>query len=165
MGGTVGTLGTSPKREVFCSQYGTPPFSPVICYESIYGDFVGGFVRNGAQILCIITNDGWWGNTPGHRQHARYAKLRAIETRRDVARCANTGISCFINQRGDVSQATPYWEEAVISQTVKANDAITFYVKYGDIIGRAALFLMGILLLLAVVFRVKKGYHKSTSNL
>ncbi|MCL2683413.1 MAG: apolipoprotein N-acyltransferase [Bacteroidales bacterium] len=156
MGGTVGTLGISPNREVFISQYGTPPFAPIICYESIYGDFVAGFVRNGAQFLCIITNDGWWGNTPGHRQHMRYAKLRAIETRRDIARCANTGISGFINQRGDVSQATPYWEEAVISQNVKANDKITFYVKYGDYIGRISLFLAGILLLLALAFRLMK---------
>ncbi|MDR2908044.1 MAG: apolipoprotein N-acyltransferase [Bacteroidales bacterium] len=153
MGGTVGTLGISVNRDVFRSQYGTPPFSPVICYESIYGDFVSGFVRNGAQFLCIITNDGWWGNSPGHRQHARYARLRAIETRRDIARCANTGISCFINQRGDVFQATPYWEEAVISQTIKANDEITFYVKYGDYIGRISLFFAGLLLLLAIVFR------------
>ncbi len=151
MGGTVGTLGISENREVFHSQYGTPSFSPVICYESIYGDFVSGFVRNGAQFLCIITNDGWWGNTPGHRQHARYASLRAIETRRSIARCANTGTSCFINQRGDVSQATPYWEECAIVQTIKANDKITFYVKYGDYIGRIALFLAGLLLLLAIV--------------
>ncbi len=156
MGGTVGTLGISEDREVFHSQYGTPPFSPVICYESIYGDFVSGFVKNGAQFLCIITNDGWWGNTPGHRQHARYANLRAIETRRDIARCANTGISCFINQRGDVSQTTPYWEETAISQTIKANDTITFYVKYGDYIGRIALFLTGILVLLAIAFRFMK---------
>jgi apolipoprotein N-acyltransferase len=153
MGGTVGTLGISPNREVFHSQYRTPSFSPIICYESIYGDFVAGFVRNGAQFLCIITNDGWWGDTPGYRQHARYAQLRAIETRRDIARCANTGISCFINQRGDVSQPTPYWEEAVISQTIKVNDKITFYVKHGDIIGRVALLLAGILILLAGVFR------------
>jgi apolipoprotein N-acyltransferase len=160
MGGTVGTLGISENREVFRSQYGTPLFSPVICYESIYGDFVKGFVKNGAQFLCIITNDGWWGNTPGHRQHARYARLRAIETRRDIARCANTGISCFINQRGDVSQTTPYWEEIAISQTIKANDEITFYVKYGDYIGRISLFLAGILFLLAIVFRFKNKSKK-----
>jgi apolipoprotein N-acyltransferase len=156
MGGTVGTLGISPNLEVFHSQFGTPPFSPIICYESIYGEFVAEFVKNGAKFLCIITNDGWWGDTPGYRQHARYARLRAIETRRDIARCANTGISCFINQRGDVSQPTPYWEEDVISQTIKANDKITFYVKYGDIIGRVSLFLAGILILVAIVFRLKK---------
>ena len=154
MGGTVGTLGTSPNREVFHSQYGTPPFSPIICYESIYGDFVAEFVRNGAEFLCIITNDGWWGNTPGHRQHARYAKLRAIETRKDIARCANTGISMFISQRGDISQPTPYWEEAVISQTIKANDEITFYVKHGDYIGRFALFLAFFLVLYAIALRL-----------
>jgi apolipoprotein N-acyltransferase len=154
MGGTVGTLGISPNREVFISHYGTPPFSSIICYESIYGEFVAEFVRNGAEFLTIITNDGWWKNTPGHRQHARYAKLRAIETRKDIARCANTGISGFINQRGDFSQATEYWVEDVIRDTIKANDKITFYVKYGDYLGRIALFLAGLLLLLSIVFRL-----------
>jgi apolipoprotein N-acyltransferase len=155
LGGTIGTLGISQERKVFHSQYGTPPFSAVICYELIFGDFVTGFVRNGAEFLAIMTNEGWWGDTPGHRQIARYTKLRAIETRRDIARSANTGISGFINQRGDFMQATEYWTRDVIVQTIRANDHITFYVRFGDIIGRVAFFSAGLLLLLALVFRLR----------
>ncbi|MCL2413281.1 MAG: apolipoprotein N-acyltransferase [Bacteroidales bacterium] len=160
LGGTVGTLGISSERKVFHSQYGTPPFSAVICYELVFGGFVTGFVRNGAEFLAIMTNEGWWGDTPGHRQIARYTRLRAIETRRDIARSANTGISGFINQRGDFLQPTQYWTKDVIVQTIRANDQITFYVRFGDYIGRVAFFLAGILLLLALSFRLKRLMNK-----
>jgi apolipoprotein N-acyltransferase len=159
LGGTVGSLGVDEERKVFACENGAN-VSPVICYESIYGEFVTGFVKNGAGLLFIITNDGWWGNTAGHRQHYSYARLRAIECRRDVARSANTGISCFINQRGDVLQHTPYWKPAVIRQTLHSNNELTFYVKYGDYIGRIAMFSTIILLLLSIVkgfIRFKAG--------
>lgn len=154
LGGTVGSLGIDAERKVFNTN--SQKVSPIICYESIYGGFVTGFVRNGAELLFIITNDGWWGNTPGHRQHFSYAALRAIETRRDIARSANTGISGFVNQRGDVLQHTEYWKPAVISQTMKANNEITFYVKYGDYIGRIFLFTGLLLLLLSFVRAIIK---------
>lgn len=155
LGGTIGTLGVDEERKVFNSFDGNKA-SPIICYESIYGDFVTGFVRNGAELLFIITNDGWWGNTAGHRQHFSFAALRAIECRRDMARSANTGISCFINQRGDVLQRTNYWQPDVIRHTMMANTEKTFYVKYGDYIGRIALFSAILLLLLSFVRAVVK---------
>ncbi|MCL2413527.1 MAG: apolipoprotein N-acyltransferase [Bacteroidales bacterium] len=161
LGGTIGTLGISSERKVFRSKYGTPPFSAVICYELIFGDFVTGFVRNGAKFLTIMTNEGWWGDTPGHRQIARYTKLRAIETRRDIARSANTGISGFINQRGHFLQPTEYWTKDVIRGYVRASDKITFYVRFGDYIGRVAIFLAGLLLVLAFVFRLR-GWKDAT---
>ncbi|MFZ4413868.1 MAG: apolipoprotein N-acyltransferase, partial [Bacteroidales bacterium] len=154
LGGTVGSLGVDKERKVFDCENGFK-LSPVICYESIYGEFVTGFVKNGAELIFIITNDAWWGNTAGHRQHYSYAALRAIECRRDIARSANTGISCFINQRGDVLQRTTYWTPSVIRQTLHVNNEITFYVKYGDYIGRIALF-SSILLLLLSVLRIRK---------
>ncbi len=80
---------------------GTP-----ICYESVYGEYCSGYSRAGAEMLAIITNDAWWGDTPGYRQHLSYASLRAIEQRRDIARCANTGISAFIDQKGNVLDGT-----------------------------------------------------------
>lgn len=94
-----------------------------------------------------MTNDGWWDNTPGHRQHLHYASLRAIETRRSIARAANTGVSAFINQRGDISQATPYGKAAAIRGTLLFNDRITFYVTWKDMIARLSLFLAGLFLL------------------
>jgi len=160
LGGTTGSLGVNKEREVFDISSANVKFSPMICYESIYGEFVTGFVRNGAEVLFIITNDGWWKETPGHRQHFIYAKLRAIETRRSIARSANTGISCFINQRGDVVQQTKYWEEDAIQNTINANNTISFYVQYGDILGRVAYWSSGLLLLVCFVVAMKKRFYR-----
>ncbi|OFY68588.1 MAG: apolipoprotein N-acyltransferase, partial [Bacteroidetes bacterium RIFOXYA12_FULL_33_9] len=93
LGGTVGSLGTQKERTVFKSLDDTVGVAPVICYESVYGEFVSDYVKNGADLIFIITNDGWWEDTPGYKHHLSYASLRAIETRRSIARSANTGIS------------------------------------------------------------------------
>ena len=95
-----------------------------------------GIVTNGN----IITNDGWWDDTPGYRQHQAYARLRAIEFRRSVARSANTGISCFINQRGEVQQATNWWVPTAIRQKINYNSELTFYARHGDFLGTLSLF-------------------------
>ena len=131
-------LGSQPKREAFPSTDGR--VGPIICYESIYGEYVTGYIRQGANALFISTNDGWWDNTAGHKQHNQFAILRAIETRRPIARSANTGISCFIDQRGIVHQATPYQATTGIRSEILFNDTITFYVIWGDLIARIALF-------------------------
>lgn len=106
--------------------------APIICYESIYGYWVAGYVRAGAGLLAIITNDGWWDKTPGHKQHLDLGRLRAIENRRDIVRSANSGISCFINQRGDIIQRTQYGEDAALNGKVAINHHLTFYSRYGD---------------------------------
>ena len=149
LGGTVGSLGTDPERLPFKAAKGLK-IAPAICYESAYGEFLAGFVRNGANAIFIITNDGWWGNSPGHRQHFLFSVLRAIETRRSIARSANTGTSAFIDQRGDISQATAYWVPAVIKQTINTNDRLTFYVRYGDYIARISLLAAALILLLTI---------------
>ena len=87
----------------FCPDAATDiPLGCAVCYESVYGEYCTQYVKAGARALVVITNDAWWGDTPGYRQHLSYACLRAIETRRDIARCANTGISGFIDQRGEI---------------------------------------------------------------
>ena len=134
LGGTMGSLGTQEERTVFFSHNKTVGIAPVICYESVYPDYVGQYVRNGANIIFIITNDGWWENTPGHKQHLAYAKLRAIENRREIARCANTGISCFITPLGDIEQATTYWEQAMIEKNMTLHNDLTFFSRFGDLI-------------------------------
>jgi apolipoprotein N-acyltransferase len=156
LGGTIGTLAISEERSVFTVQKSRIKVAACICYESVYGEFFGGFVRNGAQLMCIITNDGWWEDTPGHRQHFAFARLRAIETRRSIIRSANTGISCFVNPKGDVSQATKYWEPAVIRQKLSLNDDLTFYVKYGDYLGVWSLLAGGLLVVLSLYARLRK---------
>lgn len=149
-----GTPSPEPSVAGKPSKEGEIRFTDLICYESIYGDYVASCVREGAELLFVSTNDGWWKNTPGHRQHASYARLRAVENRRDVARSANTGISCFIDQKGQVHQATGYWEPACIRQTLHANDKLTLYSRYGDILGRFCLPLSLFFILLTFVYRI-----------
>lgn len=134
-GGTSGTLGIENKPQVFKSRGIT--FAPVVCYESIYGGFIAKQCKKGAELIFVITNDGWWKDTPGYKQHMAFSRLRAIETRKSVARSANTGTSCFINQRGDVLQATGWWVPASIKETLKRNSDQTFYTRFGDWIGIA----------------------------
>ncbi|MBP6302504.1 MAG: apolipoprotein N-acyltransferase [Bacteroidia bacterium] len=136
LGGTSGSLGAQDEAGVFT---GLNTVAPVICYESIFGNYVADYVRKGAEFICIITNDGWWGNTEGYMQHCAYASLRAIETRRAIARSANTGISCFIDATGQRSQDTDWWEPAVIKGKIKPDSILTFYVRFGDYIGWLAL--------------------------
>lgn len=153
LGGTTGSLGRQDEPSNFVLKNGTA-VAPVICYESVFGGYLSRFVKKGAGLIVIITNDGWWRNTPGYKQHLSFARLRAIETRRSVARSANTGISSIINQRGDLLQTTGWWTEAAIEGTVNINDEITFYVKYGDYIARISLFVAGLLVLFLITKRL-----------
>ncbi|MCY7292193.1 MAG: apolipoprotein N-acyltransferase [Ferruginibacter sp.] len=149
-GGTTGGYGyqTEPSNLYASSGIGVVP---AICYESIWGDWIAKSVQKEAQFIAVVTNDGWWGNTSGKDQHLDYARLRAIENRRWVARSANTGISAFINQRGDVVQKTKWWEEAVIKKDINLNSNFTFYTKYQDWIVYPFL-LIGILGVIYFVF-------------
>ena len=122
------------------------PVGCAICYESVYGEYYTGYVRKGAEAMTIITNDAWWGNTPGYIQHLRYASLRAIETRRSIARCANTGISAFIDQRGDIVMTSRWWKPAVMHASINLNDSLTFFVRNGDITGRICTFVFWLLI-------------------
>lgn len=135
------------------------PVGCAVCYESVYGEYYTGYVRKGAKAMTIITNDAWWGNTPGYRQHLSYASLRAIETRRAIARCANTGISAIISPSGEIIQPTPWWEPAVIQGSIPLRDDITFFVSHGDITGRICSFIF-CLLLLALTVRFLTGVEQ-----
>ncbi len=141
LGGTVALKTTQSNRSVFSGENTKGKAAPIICYESIYGEFVTEYVRNGANFLAILTNDAWWQNTQGHKQLLSYARLRAIETRRSVARSANTGISAFINQRGDIISALEYEKQGSLKNTINLNDEVTFYTKGGDYLARIAYFL------------------------
>ena len=140
LGGTAGSLGTQTERTVFKSQTDKCAAAPVICYESIYGEFIGEYVKKGANFIAIITNDGWWQNTPGYLQHLNYGRLRAIEHRRRIARSANTGISAIINQRGDILNYTNWWVDDVIKATINKNEDLTFYTRMGDYLPKMAVF-------------------------
>ena len=152
-GGSMSSYGVSDDVNNLTSKEGTD-VGVMICYESIYGEYYRRTAKYGAQFTAVITNDGWWGDTPGYRQHFRFAKLRAIETRRDVVHVANTGISGFINQRGDVIQRTGWWEPVAIRGTVNLNDKKTCYTVYGDVTGRLCSFMFLLLLIALLVRRI-----------
>jgi apolipoprotein N-acyltransferase len=149
-GGTTGSYGWQDEPQVFYSYAGVGAV-PVVCFESIWGGWIAKAVKNGAQFIAIITNDGWWGTTSGKDQHLLYAKLRAIETRRYVVRSANTGISCFINQKGDILQQSKWWTRDALKGDINLNDELTFYVKHGDFIPMF-LSVLGILLALIIPY-------------
>lgn len=124
-----------------------------ICYESIYGDLNRRFVKAGADFLMVITNDGWWEGTAGYRQLLYYTSLRAIETRRSIARSANTGISGTFDQTGKLSNATQYGETKAFAVQMTHNDSLTFYVKYGDWIAQICCLFMSLVLLPYLLFK------------
>ena len=127
------------------------PLGCAICYESVYGEYCAEYVRAGAKALTIITNDAWWGNTPGYRQHLSYAALRAIELRRDIARCGNTGISAFIDQRGEILETSDWWTRQTLTGSVNLSSEQTLFVQHGDIAGRVCTLIFLILAALLLV--------------
>ncbi|MCH5330563.1 MAG: apolipoprotein N-acyltransferase [Alistipes sp.] len=165
LGGTVGQLGVGDKAEVFASGEGDTAVevAPAICYEALYGDFMGGFVREGAQALLVISNDGWWGDTPGYKRLFAFCRLRAVEHRRAVARSANTGISGFIDERGDDGERMGWDERGVLTGTVTLNDKTTFYTRHGDYLGRIAELLMLLSMLGLFADTVRRRIHTAST--
>ncbi|TCD03543.1 apolipoprotein N-acyltransferase [Pedobacter psychroterrae] len=159
-GGSSGGWGWQDNPEVFYSQSGVGVV-PVICYESLWGEWIGEAVRNGAQFIAVITNDAWWGNTSGKEQHLLYAKLRAIEARRYVVRSANTGISGFINQRGDILTQSKWWTRTAMKADINLNDEITPYVKNGDMIAIISCIIGALLALLIPFYKISSVRKRS----
>jgi apolipoprotein N-acyltransferase len=155
-GGSFASYGTQSERGVFESADHKVQIAPVICFESAYGEFVTGYIKNGANLIFILTNDAWWGNTPGHQQLLNYARLRAIETRRSIARSANTGISAFINQRGDVISSLSWGIKGGMVGSLNANSYQTFYVRFGDYLGKLAALFSACIILMTIVLKVFK---------
>lgn len=143
LGGSNSSLGTDTVQRVFTIDVnGTPVgVGTGICYESVYGEVMSRFVKNGANVLAVITNDSWWDDSPGHRQHFEMSRLRAIETRRYILRAANGGFSGIIDPLGRVLEKTNYDERTAIKATVYAKSDETFYVKHGDYIARISVVL------------------------
>jgi apolipoprotein N-acyltransferase len=156
LGGTSGSLGIQPEPTNFIAPNGDR-IAPAICYESVFGGYIAEFIRKGAGMIFIITNDGWWKKTPGYRQHFSFARLRAVETRRSIVRSANTGISGFINQRGDVLQHSRWWVESALTGKVNVNNHLTFYVKHGDYLAGISILVSAFLLLNGLVLRFIRG--------
>lgn len=161
LGGTVASLGTDKERIAFSNPYNKGKMAPIICYESIYGEFVTDYVKKGANFLAIMTNDSWWGVTEGHKQLLSYAKLRAIETRREIARAANSGISAHINAKGEVIADTFYGDQTALFSKVNLYDGMTFYSRAGDLLSRFSMFALGFLLFYYLIKRIQTKMKKA----
>ena len=156
LAGSVGSY--SRGKEIRQFNLSDHNITPLICYESIFGDLL---TQKDISIISIITNDGWWRDTPGYKQHFHYARLRAIEQRKPVVRSANTGISGFIDQNGNVIHRTQWDQEVAFAVSVSTNNVKTFYNRFGDYIGRISCFLT--VLLFCVYFvriRIRSNYLK-----
>ena len=156
LGGSFGSLGTQKNRTVFFNKDKSIGIAPVICYESIFGEFVADYVKNGANLIFIITNDGWWRDTPGYKQHLAYARLRAIETRRQIARSANTGISCVVDELGELHAEQTWWKEGYIMANLAPNNEKTFFVRFGDVLSKISIMLTGLVIGYGLFLRFKK---------
>lgn len=158
-GGSSSGYAKQKERTVLNEKHGFK-IAPAICYESIYGEFMRKYIRNGANLICIITNDGWWKKTPGHKQHMNYARLRAIETRTWVARSANTGISCFIDPYGNVIDPQPYDTKAAIKLNIPAAvNNKTFFVRHGDILSKIMIVLSALLFGIVLFLKLKNKFR------
>jgi apolipoprotein N-acyltransferase len=123
-----------PGKDFRLMPFGDVRAGVMICYESAFGDVTRNFVLNEADVLVELTNDGYGGDTPIIRQHLANAVFRAVETNRPVLRVTNVGTTAYINERGEISDATNDYEIATRVWTIsKSNGEETFYVKYGDL--------------------------------
>jgi apolipoprotein N-acyltransferase len=157
LGGTSGTLGVSGERTVFDNGKGMK-LGPIICWENEFSDYTTDYTKQGANLLAVITNDGWWGDTQGHVQHMRFSGLRAIENGKWIVRSANTGISCVIDQKGRVHEPLGWEEEGVIVMEVPLLEGQTIYSRTGDSIGQFMIWLFALnlgVLLFSRFFRLK----------
>lgn len=158
LGGTSGTLGVSEERKVFEDLSTGVKLAPIICWENEFSGYAVDYARQGANLLAVITNDGWWGNTDGHVQHMHFAGLRAIEQRKYVVRSANTGISTIINEKGVPQERLEWEEEGVIIDTVPLLEGQTVYVKTGNFLGPLATLitlLTVVVVLISRFFRIR----------
>lgn len=128
----ISNWGLAQDSTVFKGNVLRSDFLAMVCYESIFPEFVSAFVEKGAEFLVFTTNDSWWGNTSGARQHNQYSILRAVENRRWVVRCANGGISSFVDPMGKMYDQTEMYTEAYIQREIEPLQYKTFYSLHGD---------------------------------
>jgi apolipoprotein N-acyltransferase len=121
----------SPGREYTVFDADGKRFAAAICFESIYPDLAREFVRGGARFIVNITNDEWFGPSLGPYQHAQMAIMRAVELRVGLARCANTGISMFVDPYGRVTSRTRLFERRILTGQVASGSGDTPYLEAG----------------------------------
>lgn len=143
--------------QLHTSHFSAIPFGALICYESIFPDYVREMVQRGGQFFVILTNDSWWGKTSGAYQHVAYASLRAIETRRWFVQAANGGISAIIDPLGRMRYKTELFQSTAFLARITPENTKTFYVTHGDVFAQSFLLISGIILLFIFLQQFRKG--------
>jgi apolipoprotein N-acyltransferase len=164
LGGYTGTYSNRQASSRFVLPDASISILPIVCYESIFGPYCSRNLPEEKGFICMITNDGWWKNTPGYQHHFNFSPVRAIENRRDFVRVANTGISAIINARGMVIARTPWWEKTTLRGKIHLRGGQTFFAQHGDYLGRVSLVLGGLLVLLAGIRKLKMPRIKVSPN-
>ncbi len=149
----ISNWGLAKDSVVFGTISPASKFLAMVCYESIFPEFVASFVNKGAEFLVFITNDSWWGNTSGARQHNQFAVLRAIENRRWVVRCANGGISSFIDPMGRMFDQTEMYTQDFRQRTIQPLTYSTFYSRNGDWFARICMMMSVVFIFISTVYR------------
>lgn len=134
--------------------------APLICFEDTVGDLVRRFVLNGANLLVDITNDGWFLQSSGSHQHLANAIFRCVENRRPMVRAANTGVTCFVNEFGRVTDVLQddtgnTFNEGVLDGVIKVpqDRQLTFYARHGEWFAESCVVVVAIAIVLIFVSR------------
>jgi apolipoprotein N-acyltransferase len=158
LGGYNGTYSLRQEARAFVSTDNSVAILPIVCFESAFGPYCARNLPETKGFICMITNDGWWKNTPGYLHHFNFSPVRAIECRRDLVRVANTGISALIDAKGMVIALTPWWKKATLKGRIHLRQGRTFFARHGDYLGRISMFL-GIFLI--VCGELKRSHAKA----
>jgi apolipoprotein N-acyltransferase len=152
------------EHTVFTLTRGDVRLAPLICFEDTIGELTRQFVLGGANLLANVTNDGWFLQSSGSRQHLDNAVFRCVETRLPMVRSANTGVTCFINEFGWITHLQPQFTEGVLISEVRVptNYQPTFYVRHGEIFAQACTGVAALMLLFLVWRAVRRRATRAT---
>jgi apolipoprotein N-acyltransferase len=156
LGGYTGTYSPRQESTTFVSPDRSTAIVPIVCFESIFGPYCSRNLPKEKGFICMITNDGWWKNTPGYLHHFNFSPVRAIENRRDFVRVANTGISALINAKGMVMARTQWWKKTTLKGKIHLRRGQTFFARHGDYLGRLSLVFGGLLLLYGGIRKLRR---------
>lgn len=128
----------------------------LVCFESVYPAFVAAFTQKGAQLISVVTNDSWYGNSSGPYQHKEIGVLRAVENRRTVVRAANGGISTIIDPLGRTIAETKMFTRTFLTGEVSLEKHLTFFSKHPLLIPNSSLIVSLLTTLLFIFYRIKR---------
>lgn len=130
-------------------------FSPQICFEIAFSIQTTKMVRNGTDIILNLTNDAWFKRSIGTYQHAMLSRFRAVETRRQIIRAANTGYSMIVSPSGEIIQKTDLFERTMFVDNLEICKIVTINSRYFNWLPKFLLFLSLILMIMALVKKIK----------